>query len=581
MIKKYRSLFIIFVIFIFLISSISNYSHNISAYKINSKHENDDFDGYILYTPEYSKMTYLIDSNKEIMHSWESDYIQGLAAYLLENGDMIRSDLPYTSPTFWGGGVSGRVEKFSWNGILLWEFEYSNENYCLHHDIEILPNGNILMIAWEYKTKDEAINAGRNPDYFMFDYLWPDHIIEVEPIGQSGGNIVWEWHVWDHLIQDFDDTKDNFGNVSEHSELINVNYPEIPVPGDWNHINSIDYNEKFDQILISARGMSEIWVIDHSTTTEEASGHSGGRFGKGGDLLYRWGNPVVYKAGNKTDQMLFDQHDARFIENNYPGEGNILVFSNGRTRPDEKYSSVDEIKPPIDNNGSYLLEEGKPYGPEKQIWMYTAENPTDFYATHLSGAQRMIDGNTLICNGPAGHFFIVNPEKEIIWEYENQFPKPVTSDVFTVRHYPLGNPKIGANLNCEGYLSWDSVKAGDSLHGDFKLENIGESGSNLNWEIEFSPNWGNWSFEPISGKNLTPEDGKITVQVSVVAPGNKNEEFSGSIRILNSENSSDWELIPVYLKTKRNRAISSNHIFMRILFRFPLFKKIFNSYCRL
>jgi hypothetical protein len=276
--------------------------------------------------------------------------------------------------------------------------------------------------------------------------------------------------------------------------------------------------------------------------------------------------------------MLFDQHDARWIEKSYPGEGNILIFSNGRTRPGEKYSSIDEIKPPIDDNGSYFFETGKPFGPKEQLWIYTAENPSDFYATHLSGAQRMKDGNTIICNGPAGLFFIVTPEKNIIWEYENPYPKPVTNDVFTVRHYPLGNPIIGANLDCEGSLYWNDARAGETVNGEFKLENIGESGSNLNWEIEYFPKWGNWSFEPATGKNLTPEEGHISVQVSVVSPDIKNEEFFGSIRIKNSENSSDWELIPVYIKTKRARAVDTEYILLRLLTRFPLLKKIFISY---
>jgi hypothetical protein len=63
------------------------------------------------------------------------------------------------------------------------------------------------------------------------------------------------------------------------------------VPAFWNHMNSIDYNPTFDQIAMSVRGNSEVWIIDHSTTTAQAKGHTGGKYGKGGDLLYRYGNP--------------------------------------------------------------------------------------------------------------------------------------------------------------------------------------------------------------------------------------------------------------------------------------------------
>jgi hypothetical protein len=385
-------------------------------------------------------MTFLINNQGEIVHSWKSDYILAHGVYLLENGNLIRSDLPKPNPRFISGGVGGRVEMFDWNGTLVWEFEYSTLEYCLHHDIEVLPNGNILMIAWEYKSYSEAIEAGRNPKKLQAGEVWSDFIIEVEPTGSSGGKIVWEWHVWDHLIQDYDPTKDNYGNVADHPELIDINYGS-PLP-DWLHTNSIDYNEEFDQILLSVRGFNEIWVIDHSTTTEEAAGHTGGRSGKGGDILYRWGNPRAYRAGYFEDQKFFSQHDAQWIEPGCPGEGNILVFNNGVSRPGRKYSSVDEIVPPVDKNGSYYLEPGSAYGPHDVIWSYTAENPTDFFSAYVSGAQRLPNGNTLICEGAKGRIFEVTPDKEIVWEYINRIPSLVNNDVFKAIRYPPDYPGL-------------------------------------------------------------------------------------------------------------------------------------------
>ena len=423
----------------------------------------DPFDGYILYTPIRSKITYLINNEREVVHTWKSNYSQGLGVYLLENGNLIRSDCPGL-PTILGGGFSGRVEMFDWNSSLIWEFEYMNKELCLHNDIEPLPNGNILMIAWELKNKSEAIGAGLNPDYYKglparFHVLLLDHIIEVEPTYPSGGNIVWEWHIMDHLIQDYDSTKDNYGVVADHPELIDINYRgitrELPVTNicDFSHLNSVDYNEEFDQILLSARNLNEIWVIDHNTTTEEAAGHTGGTYGKGGDLLYRWGNPEAYRAGSKKDQKLFGQHDARWIEEGCPGEGNITIFNNGyERRLIFSYSSVEEIVPPVDGGGNYYLEPGSSYGPKEMAWTYTSKPKFLFYSGYVSGALRLSNGNTLICGGgcrlfriiPIGaYFFEVTSEKKIIWRYINPYPILMMNSVMKFEYYPPDYPGLG------------------------------------------------------------------------------------------------------------------------------------------
>ena len=405
----------------------------------------NSFEGYTLFSPEYCRYTFLINNNKRIIHWWKSDYIQGLGTYLLDNKELIRLDLPKVNTVFHGGGIAGRVEKFDENSNLLWEYEYSDTFHCSHHDIEPLPNGNILMIAWEYRTKAEAIAKGRNPSRLQSDSLWPDHIIEVQPTGHSSGEIVWEWHVWDHLIQDYDSTKDNYGIVQDHPELVDINYG--PTTQDWNHINAVDYNEQYDQILLSVHNFNEIWIIDHNTTTEEAASHVGGKYGKGGDLLYRWGNPAAYKSGDKGDQQFFGQHGANWIDSGCPGEGNIIVFNNGdRNR---RYSTVDEIQPPVDNNGNYSYVPGTAYGPTEPIWEYVAENPADLYSPTLSNAQRLPNGNTLICSANQGLFLEVTTGKTVVWKYTNIIPSPFHNAVGRIQRYPVNYPGIPETLNWE------------------------------------------------------------------------------------------------------------------------------------
>jgi hypothetical protein len=373
-----------------------------------------------------------------LVHYWKSDYIQGFGTYLLENGNLLRLDLPRSNPVFRGGGVAGQVEIFDKDSNLLWGYEYTNEQHCLHHDIEPLPNGNVLMIAWEYKTKEEAIQAGCDPNGLNSNSFWPDHIIEVKQTGPTSGEIVWEWHVWDHLIQDYDQTKNNFGIVEDHPELIDINFGTSGA--DFNHINSIDYNDKLDQIVLSSRYFNEIWIIDHSTTTDEAAGHTGGNSGKGGDILYRWGNPMAYRAGDKDDQKFFAQHGSVWIEEGYTGEGNLLVFNNGdRNR---RYSTVDEIVTPLDINGNYTYVPGEAYGPDSPIWIYQAQKPTDLYSGLLSNAQRLPNGNTLICSAQQGLFLEVTSEKDVVWEYQNYLPTPLTNAVAKVHRYSKDYPGI-------------------------------------------------------------------------------------------------------------------------------------------
>ncbi len=401
--------------------------------------------GYTLFGPRESDTSYLIDGEGSLVHSWESN--AGMAPYLLEDGSIIRPvEMFDLNTVIFAAGTTGRIERTGWDGELLWSFEYAGPGYLMHHDIEVLPNGNVLIIAWEVKTAEQAIEAGRDRDLLRDDVLYPDVILEIEPTGASGGDIVWEWHVWDHLVQDYDLDANNSGVVADHPELINLNFIEATSPPegerDWNHMNSIDYNVELDQIILSVRQFSELWVIDHSTTTEEAASHSGGSSGKGGDLLYRWGNPSAYDAGDESDQKLFVQHDAQWIEPGLPGEGNILVFNNGTGRPEGEFSTVDELVPPVDELGNYSLTPGQAYGPQEQVWTYEAPNPTDFYSIFISGTQRLPNGNTLIDEGGFGNFFEVTADGETVWRYVN----PVTGDG------PLrqGDPIPPFNVNFQG-----------------------------------------------------------------------------------------------------------------------------------
>jgi hypothetical protein len=418
------------------------------------------FAGYTLFAPIDSTTTYLIDLEGKLVHSWPSKYTPGQAVYLLPDGSLLRAGRAPRNRHFGGGGIGGLLERISPDGKLLWRFKYANRKHCQHHDFKAMPNGHVLLIAWEKKTREEAIDAGRDPGEMTGSELWPDCVIEVEPEDVSGGRIVWEWHVWDHLVQELDENKPNYGVVAEHPELVDLNYQrtapeETPAElrrlrsigyvggresedsrekgegappfwaglagpdlrADWCHTNAIDYNARLDQIALSVHSFNEIWIIDHSTSMKEAAGHRGGRHGKGGDLLYRWGNPRAYGAGSVKDQTLFAQHDVRWIPEGLPGSGHLTVFNNGPGRPDGPYSSVVEFAPPVDSSGHYLRERDKAFGPSKPNWEYTAAKPSEFFSSHISGAERLPNGNTLICSGEQGRIFEVDSAGQTVWEY--------------------------------------------------------------------------------------------------------------------------------------------------------------------
>lgn len=386
--------------------------------------------GYTLIAPFGGQKTYLIDLKGDVVHSWTMRGRPSQACYLLPDGSLLRTTKIENQVFDVPGGPAGGIQRLSWDGELLWNFVVSDQTYHAHHDIEPLPNGNVLVVVWERKSREDAIAAGRDPDLIGESSVWSEAVLEIEPEGQTGGRIVWEWHLWDHLVQSFDNTKPNFGYPSDAPHRVDLNYVERAIP-DWIHMNSIDYNPDLDQIALSGRTFDEVWIIDHSTTSEQAKGSVGGRAGKGGDLLYRWGNPFSWFAGTPADQKLFGQHDPHWIPAGLPGAGNLLIFNNGSHRDGRPFSTVDEITPPVQKDGTYALQAGLPFGPDQLTWTFRL--PDRGFSERVSGAQRLPNGNTLICSGENGRLLEVNKAGQIVWEFQNYLGQ-----------VPAANPQVSS-----------------------------------------------------------------------------------------------------------------------------------------
>jgi len=362
-------------------------------------------EGYVLFNETSDSRAYLMEKDSAlIVHEWELEYNLGNDAELLSNGKLLVS-LRTENPDFSFGGFGGVIQLINPDSSVDWEFTYASEEHIIHHDVEMLPNGNILALVWDLRSTEELEAIG----YIGEDEkVYTESIIEINPVIDE---IVWVWDSWDHIVQDTDDSKPRFGVISEHPELININYIDVlretvEPDGDIMHANGFDYDEENDIIYMTINNFSEVWVIDHSTTIEEAKLSTGGNYGKGGDLLYRFGNPAAYE-NTLGDRIFYNNHFPNLLENNVPGDGNILVYANGNG--DSKQSVVYELSIPsvfnLQPNFNNELD---------VVWSYTRDG---LHAPRVSGAVRLDNGNTLITSGTSG-IIEVTGEKEVVWEFE-------------------------------------------------------------------------------------------------------------------------------------------------------------------
>ncbi|MCM0754657.1 aryl-sulfate sulfotransferase [Desulfovibrio aminophilus] len=341
--------------------------------------------GYILLSPTVKcNVTYLINREGDVVHQWNCAYPPGLYATFLPNGHLLRgAALP--EPPVKIGGAAGMVQELDWDGNVLWEYKMFSPDEIQHHCFDRMPNGNTLILGWERKTKQEALDKGRIPDTYpevtvlqgvpMRDF-WSDFVREVDPQGRT----VWEWRVWDHIGAGPDQFDINY--------RLPLNVGEDYASFDWTHFNTVEYLPATDQILLNSRNFSEVYILDH----------------KSGEIVRRWGNPSAYGQGRKPgwydsgDQRIFGSHHAHMLEN-----GHVTIFDNGSERPEGTRSRVVEVN----------LENGE------VVWEYAAHGRNSFFSYRQGAAQRLENGNTLVTSTQQGHLFEVTPEGKVVWEFVN------------------------------------------------------------------------------------------------------------------------------------------------------------------
>jgi len=362
------------------------------------------------------------------VHEWPHYHhaSETISAYLRDDGLLFRTGCPvdWIETRGFPVGVHGMISLVEPDGTVVWEHQiFEPWQRTMHHDFEPLPNGNVLVTVFEGMSYDEGYEFGwvdqsretlLKPPHFQ--KLWFERIIELQPNLDDGTTeIVWEWDTRDHMVQDVDPAKPNFGEIGPGCRKLDL--------------NRTIYKDFFFcmgqlQIMLSSALHEELWIIDHSRSTEETRGEAG-------DLLYRWGNPASHKAGPESDKTLFWQHDIHWIPDDVPHEGDVMVFNNGARRDadgqtdfDEKImsygasqSDILELKMPVDDDGNWTWDHDDKHNGAKVVWSYNSDQDKDWYSPFMSGARRRTNGNTVAGLGRNKAIREVTPDGEAVLDY--------------------------------------------------------------------------------------------------------------------------------------------------------------------
>ena len=414
--------------------------------------------GYTFIAPRSNSEAYVIDNDGRVVQEWDLG-TNTREIHFLENGNILVVRAPHAeldkSFIDLGYSADGALAEYTWDGELVWEYNFLDPKRRHHHGIDILPNGNILAIVWDYHHIDEALDSGLHPALAatIFDGIevfLPDTIVEID---KTSSVIVWEWQAWEHLVQDLGESLPDFGLPSARPERVDINYnqysaKDIPTnwsagPADWLHSNMVNYNPELDQVIMSVLRFDEFWIMDHDLSREESAGPAG-------DLLYRWGNPFAFGQGDMVDdRQLYQQHDVQWIDEGLPGAGNVLIYNNRNNvvreevPAEDEYSSILELKLPLREGGTYDWS-----ADAEIVWQYDQ----DFYSRFISGVQRLPNGNTLVTEGGPGRLIEVTPDGEVVWEFILSV-EPDNNNIFRSRKYAADYPGFdGKDLSPGAYL---------------------------------------------------------------------------------------------------------------------------------
>ncbi len=372
--------------------------------------------GYTLFTNFQG--TFLIDNCGKIVNEWNVVNVENHCK-LLPNGNLLYSK-------------DNTITELDWDGNKIKALLVNQNDVMLDYEVIPMPNGNYLCVG--RKPADMSVFRSYGYQNSSSNFTQQDVVVEIN--GFTGA-IVWQWEILDHVVQNRDPSKKAYGVIKENPRKLDIN---AIATFDWNTIesfmiNGMDYNPELDEIAISVRKLSEVVIIDHSTTTAEARGSLGGKHGHGGDAIYRYGNPQNYDQGKLTDRQLYFQHNPNWIQYG-EHKGKIMVFNNNLSTF-IGYSSVDIFDPVKNADGSYQLNAGDSFQPRIPTKAYNKiTTQTDFDSGYTSGGKVLPNGNITITVGWKGKLLEIDTNGKVVWEYH----VPNISYIFRTTRYSANYP---------------------------------------------------------------------------------------------------------------------------------------------
>jgi len=435
---------------------------NLSAQKGLHLNEEEALESYTLFDNENG--AYLIDNCGSIINKWENLGDIDNHLKFLDNGHLLFIQ------------NNNSILEVDWDGNVTKFTNKRDFNLKLDYEVIKLPNGNYLCTGRRIESQGFFIFKGYNPSNGFPKY--DDTVVEIEA---ESGLVVWEWRISDHVIQQRDSLRSNYGILSENPGKLNVDaISEI----DWRFdetfmINGIDYNAELDQIALSIRKISEVIIIDHSTTTDEAKTGEGGTHGMGGDILYRWGNPQNYNQGSSANRVLYYQHNPNWIQHG-ANKNKLMIYNNGLDRPvpsfEDSYSEAIILDTKVNADGSYTKVNNAAFSPPLADDIFSGQD-FNFYSGYTSAAKVLPNGNTFITVGGNGRLIEITADKNLVWDYtipDRRFnffravKYPRDHPAFENKDLTPGHLLIPGELICDGTSVTDHRK----LHFELRITQV-------------------------------------------------------------------------------------------------------------